>query len=168
VGSFFRRFDRTSLILFLLSYANLGLLILVILEMKDFCKSYLGVQPDQLQTISAILMLPWSFKFLYAMISDSVPILGYRRKYYLIFNGFMSFFSCAMIFPDYFHSVYLVVGLLTVCQMAAASTDIIVDAIMVKEARKDPERGSEDLQTISFMTMGVAGIAGSVIGAFFT
>ena len=162
------RFDHTSLVLFLLSYWNLGFLILVILEMKDFCKNYLQVEPSSLQTVSAILMLPWSFKVIYAMLSDSVPILGFRRKYYLIFNGFISFFSCALIFPDYFHHLVYVVAFLTVCQMAAASTDIIVDSIMVKEAKKDPERGSEDLNSISVLTMGVAGVAGAIIGAFFT
>lgn len=103
LGSFFIRFDKPSVLLFLLSYCNLGLLILVILETKDFCKQYLMIEPSSLQNVSAILMLPWSFKCLYAMISDAVPILGYRRKYYLMINGLMSFLCCALIFPDYFH-----------------------------------------------------------------
>jgi len=141
---------------------------LVILETKDFCKQYLMIEPSSLQNVSAILMLPWSFKCLYAMISDAVPIFGYRRKYYLMINGLMSFLCCALIFPDYFHKLYYVVGFLTMCQMAAASTDIIVDSIMVKEAKKDPLRGSEDLNTISNLAMGISGIAGAITAAFFT
>ncbi len=102
------------------------------------------------------------------MLSDSIPIFGCRRKYYLMINGLMTFICCAMVFPDYFHSVFYLIMFLSMTMMAAASTDIIVDSIMVNEAKKDPLRGSEDLNTISNLAMGISGIAGAISAAFFT
>lgn len=156
------------MILLILSYGNLGFMVFMILEMKDFYKQYLKLEPHYLQNAFAIFMLPWSFKFIYAIISDSVPIFGYRRKYYLILNGFITFFSTTVVFPEMFHDYYYLTGFLTMSMAAAASTDIIVDSIMVKESLKDPERGSEDLQTITNLAMGVSGVVGAIMGAFFT
>lgn len=49
-----------------------------------------------------------------------------------------------------------------------ASTDVLADSLMVVESKKDKERGSEDLQTLSFGTCSIFGIIGSICGAFFT
>ena len=35
-------------------------------------------------TCSTILTLPWSFKFFFGAFNDCVPILGYRRKPYMV------------------------------------------------------------------------------------
>ena len=36
-----------------------------------------------------IVHIPWSFKILYGLISDNVPLFGTRRKSYLIIMGFI-------------------------------------------------------------------------------
>jgi len=79
------------------------------------------------------------------MLSDCVPINGYRRRYYLIFNGFIGFFSILIIFPDYFSNYGSVTFFLVLHMMGCASTDVLADSLMVVEAKKDPKRGSEDL-----------------------
>lgn len=38
----------------------------------------------------SIIAMPWSFKLLYGIASDTVPIFGYRRKSYLIMNGIIA------------------------------------------------------------------------------
>lgn len=46
--------------------------------------------------------------------------------------------------------------------------DVVVDGLMVVQARRDPNSGSEDLQTFSWACLGVGGIVGSIGGGFLT
>jgi MFS family permease len=46
----------------------------------------------------SIVMLPWSVKILYGLISDNVPLFGSRRKSYVIIMGFLEFFSLIAIY----------------------------------------------------------------------
>lgn len=44
----------------------------------------LNISPAQLNITGTMLALPWSFKVLYGLLSDCVPIRGKRRKPYFI------------------------------------------------------------------------------------
>lgn len=46
--------------------------------------------------------------------------------------------------------------------------DVVVDGLMVTQSRIDPDYGSEDLQTISWVMLGLGGITGSVTGGYIT
>ncbi|CDW79847.1 folate-biopterin transporter family [Stylonychia lemnae] len=168
IKSLFQRFDSSALAVYFLNYANLGFLTFFTLEVKDLMKHYLNVEPAKLQSTTALLFIPWSIKIIYGMLSDCVPIYGYRRKYYLIINGFLSFFTILIIVPDFFNSYQSVTFFLVMHMMTCASTDVLADSLMVVEAKKDPIRGSEDLQTLSFLTNSIFSIAASLIGAYFT
>ena len=52
--------------------------------------------------------------------------------------------------------------------ITCASTDVLADSLMVVEAKKDPLRGSEDLQTFSFTANSIFGVLGAILGAVFT
>lgn len=162
------RFDTSVLLVYFLSYANLGFVVFFNLEVKDFLKHYLLVEPYQLQMTTALLYIPWSIKLLYGILSDCVPINGYRRKNYLIMNGFIGFFTILMIVPDYFNNYGSVTFYLVLHMMTVASTDVLADSLMVVEAKKDPHRGSEDLQTLSFFSNSIFGLCGALLGAYFT
>lgn len=47
-----------------------------------------------------------------------------------------------------------------------AIADVVIDAIMVTIARKDPEHGSADLQSLHVVSVCVGGITGSVIASY--
>ena len=47
-----------------------------------YAVSELNVGPAQLNMCGTMLALPWSFKVLYGLLSDCVPIMGKRRKPY--------------------------------------------------------------------------------------
>lgn len=61
------------------SFARLG----VEYYMKDVQK----VQPSEAQIYSGITNIPWIVKPLWGLLTDVVPILGYRRRPYFIFAG---------------------------------------------------------------------------------
>ena len=52
--------------------------------------------------------------------------------------------------------------------LSIAFSDVIVDSLMVIQARRHPEDGSEDLNTFSWTWMSVGGLAGSLIAAVLT
>jgi len=49
-----------------------------------FFLGYLNVESYVYSTAATVLVLPWSFKFLFGAINDCVPIFGYRRKPYMV------------------------------------------------------------------------------------
>lgn len=52
--------------------------------------------------------------------------------------------------------------------LSIASSDVIVDSLMVIQARKYPESGSEDLNAFTWTCMSCGGLFGSIIAAFLT
>lgn len=46
--------------------------------------------------------------------------------------------------------------------------DVIVDSLMVMQARRDPKQGSQELQAIAWQISGVTAIFGGFAGAYFT
>src|SRR5207244_5380586 len=50
--------------------------------LMNYLKSH-GLTSDQVAQLFAVLTIPWIIKPLYGLISDLVPLLGYRRKSYL-------------------------------------------------------------------------------------
>ena len=65
-------------------------------------------------------------------------------------------------------SEYLATYMLFFSNLSIAFSDVIVDSLMVIQARRYPEDGSEDLNAFSWTCMSVGGIIGSVTAAFLT
>ncbi|GMF23370.1 unnamed protein product [Phytophthora lilii] len=49
-----------------------------------FLQQYLNATGSQVTTASTLVILPWSFKAFYGILSDCVPIYGYRRKSWML------------------------------------------------------------------------------------
>ena len=58
--------------------------------------------------------------------------------------------------------------MLTMAALSEAFVNVVADAIMCIQARKDPEHGSQDLIAFSWVATGVGGILGSLIGGVMT
>ena len=84
-----------------------------------------------MQIYISIIHIPWSFKILYGLISDNVPICGTRRKSWLIIMGIIQFittFSLAMTEPKDPLAVALI---LATASLSEAFVNVVSDAIMV-------------------------------------
>ena len=92
-GSFYERFDNPFITFFIIQNFNHGLWIAATLAVKDYFKEYLGLDPGEMAVYISIIHIPWSFKILYGLISDNVPIMGTRRKSYLIIMGAIDFLA---------------------------------------------------------------------------
>ena len=54
------------------------------LPVSLFFKVTMGWSPAQVEIYTWSLIIPWSIKPLYGILSDYVPVLGYRRKSWLL------------------------------------------------------------------------------------
>ena len=80
-------FDRSLLITLFLADFIWGFTRLLVLGMYILFNDELGLQPAETTVLIGITMIPWLFKILMAICSDSVTICGTRRKSYLIINA---------------------------------------------------------------------------------
>jgi Na+/melibiose symporter-like transporter len=63
---------------------------------------------------------------------------------------------------------YYVTTLLTVNALNSAFFNVVVNALMVAQSRKDIKNGSSDLQVYAWSLVAIGGICGSIMSAFFT
>lgn len=54
---------------------------------KYYMKDVQKVQPSEAQVYSGITSIPWIVKPLWGLLTDVVPIFGFRRRPYFIFAG---------------------------------------------------------------------------------
>lgn len=91
----------------------------------------MGLDPGEMQIYISIIHIPWSFKILYGLISDNVPICGTRRKSWLIIMGvlqFITILSLALTEPKDPLAVALI---LATASLSEAFVNVVSDAIMV-------------------------------------
>lgn len=84
-----------------------------------------------MQIYMSIIHIPWSFKIIYGLISDNVPLCGTRRKSWLIIMGILQFLSLMSLFIFEFDDPLVVAILLAVASMSEAFVNVVSDAIMV-------------------------------------
>jgi hypothetical protein len=73
----------------LLVYFVQGILGLARLAVSFFLKDDLGLTPAEVAALSGIATLPWTVKPLFGLLSDGLPIFGYRRRPYLVLSGLL-------------------------------------------------------------------------------
>jgi hypothetical protein len=100
------------------------------------------MDPGVMTGYMSLIMLPWSVKILYGLISDNVPIFGYRRKSYVIMMGFIQSISLLCIYSFEIKNGFAIVCYLGTTSLCLAFVNVVVDAIMCIQARKDPHNGS--------------------------
>jgi predicted MFS family arabinose efflux permease len=111
----------------------------------------------------AVVGLGWTLKPLYGFLSDSVALVGFRRKSYLILMaliGAVGWLVLAAFAPSYVTLLYI----LTLCAAALAFTDVITDALMVETGR--PLRLTGSFQAIQWAALSFALILAQLFGGY--
>ena len=150
-----------------MQYFNQGTKVLVYLAAADLFKTHYKLDPGHVQTLQAFTFLPWSIKIVYGLVSDNFPIFGSRRVSYLLIMAVLQFVTMLMLglSPQ---SENMATWLLFFSNLSIAFSDVIVDSLMVIQARRHPDSGSEDLNTFSWTCMSMGGLIGSFIAAILT
>ena len=110
-------------------------------------------------------LLPWSIKPLYGLMTDAVPICGYRRKPYTIIGGAvmtLCWFGMALCTTELWHAIIF----LTLGNVAAAAVNVCAEAVTV-ECSNDRSFGrAATLQSWQWGSNMLASIIGSIIGGY--
>ncbi|KAF0717710.1 Aste57867_2140 [Aphanomyces stellatus] len=127
-------------------------------------KDVMKLQPAESQAVMTASMIPWGIKPIYGILSDSLPLCGYRRKSYLVIMnmcGIAAFYGLYSVTSD--SSVGFLMLILVCSSATAAVSDVIIDALVVERARLDPKNGANDLQSLTWCMMSLGGIIGSLL-----
>lgn len=96
-------------------------------------KTY-GWDAQRINAFLSVLVIPWLVKPIYGIVSDFIPLFGYRRKTYLFAANLLATVGYLWIFGLTQPSVILVALMLTSIGMAASST--LSQALMVENGKK--------------------------------
>ena len=86
--------------------------------------------------------LPWSFKLIYGLIADNVVIFGSRKKVFLVTGGLMQFMALQLLWWVPFEGPAPMAYLVMTVNLLLAFMDLVIDGVLVKEARKDLQKGA--------------------------
>ena len=125
------KYDSTFLTMLGMQYFNQGSKTLVTLASSDLFKAYYGLEPSYVQSIMATIMLPWSIKLLYGLISDNFVICGSRRKSYLLIGALTQFLSMIALAFNSTGNLHFTIACLFLSNLSVAFSDVIVDSLMV-------------------------------------
>jgi MFS family permease len=117
---------------------------------------------------SGLIHLPWSFKIIYGLMSDTLPFAGYKRKTYVVLMGLLQFIAFFLAFTMHSTTAIAVTIMLAIAALSEAFVCTVVEAIMVQEARKDPVNGSQNLVSFFQFSAGCGGFIGSILGGYIT
>ena len=161
-------YDNKFLLALGLQYLNTGMKAMTTLAFLDLFRTQYGLEPAETQSLTAAMTLSWTPKLFYGIISDTFPIFGTRKKSYIILMGMLQFATAWTIAMVSFSNPIFVCILGFFMNLASAFMDVVVDGLMVMQARRDTANGSQNLQTFSWQLLGLGGIIGGVAGGVIT
>ena len=130
-------------------------------------KDEMGLGASETATFLALVSLGWSVKPLYGLVSDLVPLLGYRRRSYLLVTTAVAVLGWLVLglLPGYPWGLTL--GILGLTGMGLAFTDVLCDAVMVEEgtARDLTARFQSIQWTANYGASLLAGVVGGYLSA---
>ncbi|PPS39166.1 folate/biopterin family MFS transporter [Chroococcidiopsis sp. TS-821] len=160
---FFGHEPTPELLGILVVYFVQGILGLSRLAVSFFLKDELGLSPAEVSALFGIVALPWIVKPLFGFISDGLPILGYRRRPYLILSGILGSLSWAGL-ATIVHTSAAATLALAIGSLSVAIGDVIVDSLVVERARAESQGEVGSLQSLCWG----ASAFGGLITAYFS
>ena len=136
--------------------------------MLDILKNRYELQPEQMQFTTSIIACPFVLKMFYGIFTEAFPICGSTKKSYIILIGIAHLSVLAPCFLFKFESVQVFVFFTTAQIFCSGVLDVVIDGLIVVQARLDPKNGAQDLQVFVFTFWSIAGMIGFVIGGLLT
>jgi MFS family permease len=124
----------------------------------------LGMTTDQVAALLAVLVVPWIIKPVYGLISDFIPLFGYRRKsYLLVMNGAA---AGGFLWLADLTAPHMIVIALFLTALGIASSDVLVDALMVENGQKTGL--IKQFQSQQWMWFNIAAVLSGLTGGWLT
>lgn len=148
-----------------LVYFVQGILGLANLAVSFFLKDELGIGPAEVSVLIGFAMMPWMVKPLFGFISDGLPILGYRRRPYLIASGLLGALSWVWLAIWVDTAVEATVAI-AIGSLSTAVSDVIADSLVAERARKESLSNIGSLQSLCWGSMAFGGIITAYLSGF--
>jgi len=115
-----------------------------------------GLSAGQVADFFAITIIPWLIKPVYGLISDFVPLFGYRRKSYLYLSSGTAALAGLALALSGDQSYWRMAYYLTAMAAGLAFTDVLVDALMVENGKPLGLTGAfQSVQWAAIMTASI-------------
>ncbi|MGL5082808.1 MAG: folate/biopterin family MFS transporter [Microcoleaceae cyanobacterium] len=154
-----------ELVAILMVYFVQGILGLARLAVSFFLKDDLGMSPAEVSAMFGIVALPWVIKPLFGFVSDGLPLLGYRRRSYLILSGLMGTASWIML-STWAHTPWMATLIITLSSISVAISDVIVDSLVVERVRNESISDVGSLQSLCWGTSALGGLVTAYLSGF--
>jgi MFS family permease len=125
-----------------------------------YLKQVHGWTPVQVTAYLALFNLPWIIKPVYGLISDFVPLFGYRRKSYLLIVNVAA--VCGFIWASQLTAPGELVFALSVTAYAMAISSTLCGAVLVENGQKLHE--SATFVNQQWLWFNIAGIVAAILG----
>jgi hypothetical protein len=161
--------DRTEVrrlvFLFALAYFAQGLgqhSGLISQPLKFYLKEGLGLNPAQVSEYLSVLVIPWMIKPIYGLVTDYIPLLGYRRKAWLFLVNLLA--ASGFLWLTGLTDVGTVIIALVLTAFGTAASDVIIDALMVEHGERTGQIAR--FQGIQWLWFKVAAILTALAGGY--
>jgi folate/biopterin transporter len=154
---FFNNEPTPELIAILTVYFVQGILGLSRLAVSFFLKDELALSPAEVAALTGVATLPWVIKPVFGFLSDGLPILGYRRRPYLILSGILGTLAWLAL-ATVVHNAWTATGVILVASLSVAISDVIVDSLVVERAREESLGQAGSLQALTWAFSAIGGL----------
>ncbi len=105
------------------------------LAISYLLKDILKMTASQAAYFGAVTMLGWVIKPLWGMISDALPLFGYRRKSYLILTSLVASVIWFMLGQIENYTIAFLLTIFTISNFFYAFNDVVCDGLMVQTGK---------------------------------
>ncbi|OEL30360.1 putative folate-biopterin transporter 2 [Dichanthelium oligosanthes] len=124
-----------------------------------YWKDVQRVQPSAAQFYQGVTGAPWVVKPLWGLLTDVIPVAGYRRRPYLVVAGVIGVTSMLMLSLHRELGIMAAVLVLTAQSTGAAIADVTVDALVAQKSITHPPLAS-DMQSMCGFSSSVGALLG--------
>ncbi|XP_074567475.1 putative folate-biopterin transporter 2 [Curcuma longa] len=117
------------------------------------------VQPSAAQVYQGITSIPWIVKPLWGLLTDVLPMVGYRRRPYFILSGLLGITSMLTLSLHRKLHVLFALLALTVGSAAVAIADVTIDACVAENSISHPFLAA-DMQSLCGLSSSIGQLLG--------
>jgi MFS family permease len=121
-----------------------------------------GLSAGEVATFFSITTVPWLIKPAYGLLSDFVPLFGYRRKSYFLLTTALAALAGGVLATVAGHTYWSIALYFAIMGLGLAFTDVLTDALMVENGKPRGLTGA--FQSVQWAAIEVATILVGVIG----
>lgn len=145
-------------------FSTNGLANLPAISVTFLLKEKIGLTASQASYFSAVSMLGWCIKPLWGMLSDAMPIFGYRRKPYLILTSLAAAFVWFWLGRTEQYTASLLLMMFAISSFTYAFNDVACDGLMLDKGKETGLTG--EFQSVQWGAVFAAGIITSLAGGW--